>query len=176
MEHGDYSPAVHCQGILPSRCLACVYPLGYGARSVRANEGGRGGVHSAHGDQRGTDCANQCRAGAPRRGFAVRRSLVDHGGTGCTGDCDKYTEGWSWLPLSRLSWTVLGAQRSSRSLVEVPGEHRISSCLVSLRRVLCPRIGALGYLEVPTPLSTGVVLARASYIHRYAPGSRRLCR
>jgi hypothetical protein len=98
---------------------------------------------------------------------------VDHGGTGCTGDRDKYTEGWSWLPLSRLSWTVLGAQRTSRSLVEVPAEHRISSCLVSMRRVLWPRIGALGYLEVPTPLSTGVVLAQASYIHRYASGPRR---
>ena len=35
------------------------------------------------------------------------------------------------------------------------------------------RIGALGYLEVPTPLSPGVVLAQASYIHRYAPGPRR---
>ena len=50
-------------------------------------------------------------AGAPCRGFVVRRSLVDHGGTGCTGDRDKYTEGWSWLPLSRLNWTVPGAQR-----------------------------------------------------------------
>ena len=173
MEHGDYSPAVHCQGILPSRCLACVYPLGYDLRPVRANEGGLGGVHSAHGDQRGTDSANQCRAGAPRPGFVVRRSLVDHGGTGCTVDRDKYTEGWSWLPLSRLNWTVRGAQRTSRSLVEVPGEHRISSCLVSMRRVLCPRIGALGYLEVPTPLSPGVVPVQASYVRRYAPGPRR---
>jgi hypothetical protein len=171
MEDGDYSPAV--PNVAVPVALAYVYPLGYGARSVWANEGGRGGVHSAHGDQRGTDSANQCRAGAPRRGFFVRRSLVDHGGTGCTGDRHKYTGGSSWLPLSRLSWTVLGAQRTSRGLAEVPGEHRISSFLVSMRRVLWPRIGALRYLEVPTPLSPGVVPAQASYINRYAPGPRR---
>lgn len=129
--------------------LACVYPLGYSARSVRANEGGRGDVHSAHGVQRGTDSANQCRAGAPCRGFVVRRSLVDHGGAGCTGDRDKCTEGWSWVPLSWLSWTVLRA----RSLAEVSREHRISPCLVSMKPILWPRIRALGYLEVPTPLS-----------------------
>ena len=73
------------------------------------------------------------------------------------------------MPLSRLNWTVLGAQRTSRRLVEVPVEHRISSFLVSMRRVLWPRIGALRYLEVPTPLSPGVVLAQASHIHRYLP-------
>ena len=104
MEDGDYSPAV--PNVAVPVALAYIYPLGYGARSVWANEGGRGGVHSAHGDQRGRGRANRCRAGAPRRGFVVRRRLVDHGCTGCTGDRDKYTEGWSWLPLSRLSRTV----------------------------------------------------------------------
>ena len=173
MEDGDYPRRCAARDVAAPVALACVYPPGYGLRPVRANEGGRDGVHSAHGDQRGRGSANQRRAGAPRRGFVVRRRLVDHGCTGCTGDRDKYTEGWSWLPLSRLSWTVLRAQQTSRSLVEVPGEHRISSCLVSMRRALWPRIGALGFLEVPTPLSPGVVLAQASYIRRYAPGPRR---
>jgi hypothetical protein len=91
--------------------LACVYPLGYGARDMRANGGGRDGIHSAHGDQRGTESANQCRAGAPRRGFVVRRSLVDDGGTWWTGGRHKHTEGSSRLPLSRLSWTVLVLNR-----------------------------------------------------------------
>jgi len=112
--------------------VAYGYPLGYGARSARANEGGRNGVYSAHGDQRGRDSTNRCRAGAPRPGFVVRRSLVDHGGTRCCRDRYEYTEGWSWLPLSRLSWSSgFDDLLSSRQLCRGNGdceEGALASC------------------------------------------------